>query len=636
MTRLHAALVAAAVLPLATAGAASAVPLDDFAIIAATTVTNTGTSTITGDIGLWQGSAVTGFPVPGVDIGTIYAGSSNAIAEEAQSDLTIRYNAESSNPVTQSLTGQNLGGSRTLDAGVYGYDISAGLTGDLTLDGQGNPNSVFIFKIGSTLTTAMGSRILLTNGASGANVYFLVGSSATLGASSTFNGKIIADASISFDDAVTIECGAAWARNGAVTLIGDIIDTTCPVSTADVGDVVDTTATDNAAAVAAALDSSGPLPTPFENLIDFLSPTQLADVLDQLSGEAGSGAAAAGGQSMDSFLSTVTNNAEQSGGPTSAGPEENGPGPATVKTLGYDSEPKPAPAEVAAISLARPMTDTGRWNVWMQGYGSQSNTSGDATAGTRDLSTGALGLAAGFGRQVTPDTNVGIALGAGGSSFTLADGLGGGNSSTIQAAAYGRTNFGAAYVTTAVAYAYDAVTTARNVVIPMPLNINDRYTASYSANDVSGRVETGYRFGSVTPYAAVRVGAFFTPAYSESGTGADGLDYQARTALSVRSELGARIAHTFALRDGATWALRAGAAWAHDYMGTPDVTTGFQGIPDSTFAVSSAKASPDWLLVSAGTEYGFGNGFAVAANFDGAFASNAQVLAGTARVSYRW
>src|SRR6202040_1169636 len=130
---------------------------------------------------------------------------------------TIAYLNLAGRPVTQDLTGQDLGG-KTLIAGVYGFSTSAQLTGTLTLDGQGNPNSVFIFNVGSTLTTASASRIVLINGAQGSNVFFRVGSSATLGSTTSFTGDILALTSITLTTGANIICGDALAQNGQVSL----------------------------------------------------------------------------------------------------------------------------------------------------------------------------------------------------------------------------------------------------------------------------------------------------------------------------------------------------------------------------------------------------------------------------------
>jgi hypothetical protein len=185
----------------------------NFAVLAGTTVTNTGSSTITGNLGVSPGTAVTGFP-PGTVIGEQH--SADAFAAQAQSDVTTAYNdAAGRTPVSTVPT--ELGGT-TRFPGVY--DSAAGtfgITGTLTLDAQGDPNAVFIFKMASTLTTASGSRVNLIGGARACHVFWQVGSSATLGTNSTFVGNILALTSITVTTGATID-GRALARNGAVTL----------------------------------------------------------------------------------------------------------------------------------------------------------------------------------------------------------------------------------------------------------------------------------------------------------------------------------------------------------------------------------------------------------------------------------
>lgn len=189
-----------------------------FAVLAGSTVTNTGPSVVNGDVGVSPESATTGFP-PGIVNGTIHAG--DAVAQQAQTDLTTAYNDAASQPCVVNLTGLDLGGL-TLTPGVYCFSSSAQLTGTLTLDAQGDPNAVFIFQIGSTLTTASGSSVQLINGANPCNVFWQVGSSATLGTASTFQGTIIALSSITITTGTTLN-GRALARNGAVTLDTNVI-----------------------------------------------------------------------------------------------------------------------------------------------------------------------------------------------------------------------------------------------------------------------------------------------------------------------------------------------------------------------------------------------------------------------------
>lgn len=184
-----------------------------FAVLGGSTVTNTGPSVIAGNLGVSPGSAVTGFP-PGTVAGTIYAG--NATAAQAQSDATTFYNALAGQSCSADLTGQDLGG-RTLTSGVYCYSSSAQLTGTLTLNAEGNANAAFVFKTGSTLTTASGSSVVLINGGNPCGVGWQIGSSATLGTTTSFIGNIVALTSITLNTGANIT-GRALARNGAVTL----------------------------------------------------------------------------------------------------------------------------------------------------------------------------------------------------------------------------------------------------------------------------------------------------------------------------------------------------------------------------------------------------------------------------------
>ena len=158
-----------------------------FAVLAGQAVTNTGSSVVNGDLGVSPGSAVTGFP-PGTLNGTEYA--ANATAAQAELDLTTAYNDAAGRTPATSVPA-NLGGL-TLTAGVYKNASALGLTGALTLNAQGNPNAVFIFQAGSTLITASGSAVNLINGAQPCNVYWQIGSSATLGTTSVFAGNILA------------------------------------------------------------------------------------------------------------------------------------------------------------------------------------------------------------------------------------------------------------------------------------------------------------------------------------------------------------------------------------------------------------------------------------------------------------
>lgn len=206
--------------------------LRQFAVLGASTVTNTGATVITAssggaDVGVYPGTAITGFP-PGLTTGTLH--SAGALAQGAQAQATILYNTLAALAPTSPTLSGDLGG-RTLTSGVYNYSSSAGLTGTLTLDGQGNPAAQFVFQIGNAFTTATSSVVQLINGAQACNVFWQVGSSATLGSGSTFAGQVVALTSITAVSGASIN-GRLFARNGAVTLdtnlIGNSACSTCP------------------------------------------------------------------------------------------------------------------------------------------------------------------------------------------------------------------------------------------------------------------------------------------------------------------------------------------------------------------------------------------------------------------------
>jgi len=194
----------------------------NFAVLAGATVTNTGPTIITGDLGVSPGTAVTGFG-PGTVVGTIHAG--DPVAAQAQSDLTAAYLNAAGRASTASVAG-DLGGT-TLPAGVYTSTSTLGITGTVTLDGRGNPNSVFVFQVASALNVANNGTVALIGGAQACNVFWQVGSSATLNGGSAFNGNIFAQASISLLSLATVN-GRVLARTGQVSLISNAVTKTGP------------------------------------------------------------------------------------------------------------------------------------------------------------------------------------------------------------------------------------------------------------------------------------------------------------------------------------------------------------------------------------------------------------------------
>ena len=209
---------------------------DSFAVLGASAVTNTGNTVLTGDLGLSPGTSITGFfgttanEGPGTVSGSVH--QTDTTASQAQTSLTTAYNNAAGQTPCTDLSGQDLG-SRTLKAGTYCFSSSAQLTGTLILDGEGNADAVFIFQIGSALTTASGSGVSTINSAQACHVFWQIGSSATLGTTTQFEGNILALTSITANNGASV-VGRLLARNAAVTLNNNNIEiATCKTSSND-------------------------------------------------------------------------------------------------------------------------------------------------------------------------------------------------------------------------------------------------------------------------------------------------------------------------------------------------------------------------------------------------------------------
>lgn len=281
-----------------------------------------------------------------------------------------------------------------------------------------------------------------------------------------------------------------------------------------------------------------------------------------------------------------------------------------------------------------------RWSVWAAGFGGSQTTDGNAALGSNTATSRIAGTAVGADYRISPFTLAGFALAGGGTNFSVANG-GTGRSDLFQAGAFIRHDVGPAYITGALAYGWQDVTTDRIVTIAGV----DHLHAEFNANAFSGRVEGGYRFVApwtngvgITPYAAAQFTTFDLPAYAEqalSGANTFALAYGARDVTDTRSELGIRTDKSYAMRDGIL-TLRGRFAWAHDFNPDRNIAATFQSLPGASFVVNGAAQASDSALVTASAEKRWLNGWSAAATFEGEFSDVTRSYAGKGIVRYSW
>lgn len=606
--------------------------LDSFAVLAGSTVTDAGSSVITGNVGVSPGNSVTGFPPAIVNAPyTIHNG--DAVAASAQSQLTTAYNILAGRSATADLTGQDLGGL-LLGGGVYTYASSAQLTGNLTLDAGGDPNAVFVFNIGSTLTTAAASSIVLINGADPAKVFFRVGSSATLGASTQFAGKILALSSITLITGASINCGAALARNGAVSLDSNVIS----ICVADAV-VIDDELLDNASetdqdiidAINNYAGRGNVVPLGFA-VLDLLSVAELDAALAQLAGEIATATTPAAIQSMNSFLDLINRRSGLPIGPSRVASAQQGPG--TVSVMGYAAQAE-APGGSAFDNFhSAALPDADQWELWSAAYGGYTVTKGDNGQGTHDRELADYGLAFGFQRNLATDTMFGLALSGGGTNFNLDDSLGSGKSAMLQAAVYARSDSDRAYVSGALAYGVHKMQTDRAVTFAG----FDRFAADFYTQNLAADVEVGYKAGLITPFAALRGQVVSTPSYQEetvSGASTFALGYEDQLEMAGRVEIGARADWSTDI-DAGTLSAYASLAVAHQFSTGNTKQAYFLALPGASFTVSGAEADATAVLMSVGTELRLDSGWSLSGGIDAALSENTQSYSGNARLGFKW
>jgi uncharacterized protein with beta-barrel porin domain len=386
-----------------------------------------------------------------------------------------------------------------------------------------------------------------------------------------------------------------------------------------------------ASALTQFFNSGGAVPLQFASL----APAGLT----QLSGEIATGAQHATFDAMSMFLGLMTD-------PFAAG-RNNGVGAAgaqpfaaagnayaaTAPSSAHDAFAKfPTKADVARNDLF-----DRRWSVWGAAYGGGADIDGNAALGSNSANVRAFGVVGGADYWISPSTLAGFSLGGGGTSFSV-NGFGTGRSDLFQAGAFVRHTVGSAYLTGALAYGGQQVTTDRTVTIAG----FDKLHAQFNANAISGRIEGGSRFATpwmgITPYAAGQFTTLSLPAYAEQailGSNTFALNYAAKDVTAARSELGIRSDRSFAL-PSAVLTLRGRFAWAHDFNTDRNVTAVLQALPGASFVVNGAAQARNSALTTASAEMSWLNGWSAAASFEGEFSDISRSYAGKGVVRYAW
>jgi autotransporter-associated beta strand protein len=364
--------------------------------------------------------------------------------------------------------------------------------------------------------------------------------------------------------------------------------------------------------------------------------------LSQAAGEIATGTQQATFNAMNLFIQLLTDpfvsgrggSATAGGGATPYAEDESSMAYAARKSSSArDALAKiPTKAEIARNNLL-----DNRWSVWGSAFGGGANLSGNATVGSTSADVRAFGFAAGADYRISPVTLAGFALAGGGTNFSL-NGFGSGRSDMFQAGAFVRHTIGAAYVTGALAYGGQQVTTDRTVTAAG----FERLRAQFDANAWTGRIEGGRRYATpfigITPYAAAQFTTISLPSYAEqvlAGAGNFALRYNAKDVTDTRTELGVRTDRSLAMPNGVL-TLRGRLAWAHDFNTDRSAGAVFQTLPGAFFVVNGASQAHDLALATASAEMKWLNGWSAAAAFEGEFSDVSNSYAGKGVVRYTW
>ena len=355
-------------------------------------------------------------------------------------------------------------------------------------------------------------------------------------------------------------------------------------------------------ALDATYNASGALPANLAGLYG-LSGAGLGSVLTLATGEVATGLQTSATQMTNGFLNLLLN------------PFMDGQSDVRIGRQLPGATPADAPAQGSG------------WNLWAAGFYGSDSFDGNAAVGSHDLSNSGQSFVLGLDYRASASTVVGIALGVGGSQWSLADNLGDGDSTAFQAGLYGITNWGPVYLSGALSFVNQWASTDRSVLA-------ERLQGDIDAQTYGARIEAGYRlatgFGGITPYAAGQVQRFYSSDYAETGGAANSfaLDFEAQSTSYERTELGLRL-DTGTSGGTRQWSFNARAAWAHDWFDQPSMTAAFRNLPGTDFVVVGAERSSNLALLSAGAEVRLAKGLSLVARFNSELGNVSTTVSGS-------
>jgi outer membrane autotransporter protein len=560
---------------------------NNFAVLAATTITNSGPTVIYGDVGLFPGSSITGFP-PGIVNGTIH--NTDTLAGQAQESANNAYNNLSGLTTTTGLTGQDLGGM-VLTAGIYTFNSSAQLTGTLTLNTGANPNAVFVFQIGSTLTTGVGSSVVVTGAGAlnNPNVYWQVGSSATINGGTVFDGSIVANTSISLGTGAAVVNGRLIALHGAVTLLSNTImlaesSVPVPVFTS----IADLTTSQRSAATAldyytahntasaATIFLSVQNPANLPSMYDLIVPGELTAIF-----QIGFSGADLQNSNIERHLELVRQ------GDTGYLPPER-----TDSKSGMDSKGGLGSKSgmVGHTPLAR---ESDRWSIFLEGSGSRSSVGSTNDLNGYDYTS--TGVTLGADLRVNDHFSIGIMSSYANSNADLDSG-GGIDIQSYKSAVFATVYGGGFYADGLLGGGYNSYDITR----PSLLGFAHGSPNGWELDTLTGGGYDFHRgawtFGPTTSVAYTRM---TLNGFTETGS-LTPLRYPSQSQDSLRTNLGARIAYT-ATVDGIKITPQVRVAWQHEFLdSTQSITSQLVSENSSPFTVNGPQIGRDRAVVSAG------------------------------------